>query len=118
MITVLSVLLVWLIATTAFVIVDMIVAHKTFFHFISFVYAVPVSCLVQLCLRSAWRDFRNNRWLITGMMWGVLVAGYLTVLLGCDYNLWKVFLLGIPGQAAILLWFRMFRKPVTEVKNG
>ena len=107
--------LVWFVAALIFVVLSSLdIEHS----WLAFFYAVPVSCLVQLCLHSAWRDFRNNRWLITGMMWGVLVAGYLTVLLGCDYNLWKVFLLGIPGQAAILLWFRMFRKPVTEVKNG
>jgi len=34
-----------------------------------------------------------------------------------DLNIWKLYLLGIPGQLAILLWFRMFRKP-KENKNG
>ena len=30
---------------------------------------------------------------------------------------WKMFLLGIPGQIAILLWFRLFRTPKEET-NG
>ena len=31
----------------------------------------------------------------------------------------KIYLLGIPGQAAILLWFRMFRTvPDKEKENG
>jgi hypothetical protein len=34
-------------------------------------------------------------------------------------NVWRIFLLGIPGQLAIFLWFRMFRPiPGKEVKNG
>ena len=108
--------LVWFVAALCFVVISSLdIEHS----WLAFVYAIPVSCLVQLCLRSAWHDFRNNRWLISGMMWGFLLGGYLTVLLGCNYNLWKVFMLGVPGQIAILLWFRMFRKGVvTETENG
>jgi hypothetical protein len=29
-----------------------------------------------------------------------------------------MFLLGIPGQAAVLLWFRLFRKPKKEETHG
>jgi len=34
-------------------------------------------------------------------------------------NVWRMLLLGIPGQIAVLLWFRMFRghAPVEE-NNG
>ena len=39
-------------------------------------------------------------------MWGISLAFF-------QYNFWKVYLLGIPGQIAIFLWFRMFR-PVKE----
>ena len=103
--------LVWFVAALAFVVLSTLdVDHS----WLAFVYALPINCIVLLCLRSAWRDFRSNRWLISGIMWGFLVAIYLTVLICCGYNFWKGFLLGIPGQAAILLWFRMFRKPAAE----
>jgi hypothetical protein len=36
------------------------------------------------------------------------------MLIFTGYNIWKLFLLGILGQAAICLWFRMFRDPKEE----
>jgi len=81
---------------------------------IAFVYAVPVVCLVLLVLRSAWRDFRSNKWLISGLMWGFLTSLYLSLLLFLDRSVWTVFLLGVPGQIAIFLWFRMLHK----IKTG
>ena len=35
------------------------------------------------------------------------------LLVAFRYNFWKLYLLGIPGQIAIFLWFRLFR-PVKE----
>jgi hypothetical protein len=31
---------------------------------------------------------------------------------------WRIFLLGIPGQIAILLWFRLFRPVKKEEQDG
>ena len=107
--------LVWFVALFIFVVCSSLNVPKTW---LSFFYAVPVDCIVLLVLRSAWRDFRSNRWLITGIMWGFLVSFYVTALFLGHVNLWKIFLLGIPGQIAIFLWFRMFRKPVVEEHNG
>ena len=72
-----------------------------------------------LSLRSAWRDFRSNRTLISVIMWGSLLSSYMFLLVLLHENVWRIFLLGIPGQAAIWLWFRMFRTlRTTEVKDG
>ncbi|MBQ7857496.1 MAG: helix-turn-helix transcriptional regulator [Oscillospiraceae bacterium] len=101
-ITVLSVLLVWFIATTAFVIVDMIVAHKTFFHFISFVYAVPVSMIVWLVFNAMWFSGRKNYPIISLLMWSLLLSVTLT-LYACGIFAWQLMLLGIPGQIIILM---------------
>ena len=38
----------------------------------------------------------------------------MTLYVFLEWNIWKIFLLGIPGQIAILLWFRLFRSPKTE----
>lgn len=107
--------LVWFVALFVFVVCSSLDIPKTW---LSFFYAVPVDCIVLLVLRSAWRDFRSNRLLISGIMWGFLVSFYVTVLVLAQVNLWKIFLLGIPGQIAIFLWFRMFRKPASEENNG
>ena len=50
--------------------------------------------------------------LISGIMWGGLLSIYVTAAFW-NFYLWKIFLLGILGQIAIFLWFRMFR-PVKE----
>ena len=34
------------------------------------------------------------------------------------WNIWKMFLLAIPGQIAIILWFRLYRKGAKEENDG
>lgn len=102
----LSSILVWFVALLVYVILSSVDVPKSW---IAFFYAIPVDAIVMLSLRSAWRDFRWNRALISMIMWGSLLSIYVTLLVLGHFNVWKLFLLGIPGQAAILLWFRMFR---------
>ena len=110
----LSSLLVWFVALLFFVVVS---SCDLPYSWLAFLYAVPVDAIVMLSLRSAWRDFRWNRALISVIMWGTLIAFYMTLFVPFGLNIWKIFLLGIPGQAAIFLWFRMFRTP-KEDENG
>lgn len=75
---------------------------------LAFIYAIPADAIVMLSLRSAWRDFRWNCGLISTIMWGALISVYLTLNILAGINFWRMFLLGVPGQIAILLWFRLF----------
>ena len=100
----LSSLCVWSVALLLFVIVSSLDIPKSW---MAFVYAFPADCIVRLSLRSAWRDFRRNQWLVTGIMWGVIASLFLTLFVFFDLNIWKLFLLGIPGQLAIFLAFRL-----------
>ena len=102
----LSSILVWFVALLIFVILSTLDIPKSW---LAFFYAVPANAVVLLSLRSAWRDFRWNRALISTIMWGSIASIYATLLFLMNFNAWRIFLLGIPGQAAILLWFRMFR---------
>ena len=102
----LSSLLVWFVALLIYVVLSTLDIPKGW---VSFFFAVPADCIVMLSLRSAWHDFRWNRALISGIMWGTLVCLFSTLLILWNVNIWRIFLLGIPGQAAILLWFRLFR---------
>ena len=113
----LSSLLVWGIALLIYVILSSLGLPNSW---IAFFYAIPINAIVLLSLRSAWRDFRWNRALISVIVWGCLLSIYMTFFLFAQANVWRVFLLGIPGQIAILLWFRMFRGPKkeTEEKDG
>ena len=102
----LSTTLVWFVALLIFVVISSFDLPNSW---ISFFYAIPVTAIVLLSLRSAWHDFRWNRILISVIVWGFLVSIYLTLLVFLHFNMWRMFLLGIPGEIAIFLWFRLFR---------
>lgn len=103
----LSSILVWFVALLAFVLVSSFGIPKSW---LAFLYAIPADAIVMLSLRSAWRDFRWNQLLISVIMWGCILSLYMTLLVLASWNMWKLFLLGIPGQIAIFLWFRLYRK--------
>lgn len=101
----LSSILVWFVALLAYVLFSSLDMENSW---LAFFYAFPVNCIVTLSLRSAWRDFRWNQTLVSGIVWGTLVSIYVTLLVLWSWNIWKLLLLGIPGQLAIFFWFRLF----------
>ncbi len=113
----LSSILVWFVALFAYVLLSCFAVTEPW-SWIFFIYAIPANAIVLLSLRSAWRDFRWNRILISIIVWGSILSVYVSLLVFMNWNIWRLFLLGIPGQVAVLLWFRMFRKPRKEETNG
>ena len=111
----LSSTLVWFVALLAFVILSSFDSLERYSCLLFFV-AIPANAIVLLSLRSAWHDFRWNKVLISLIVWGSLLSIYMVGLTVYHYNFWKLFLLGIPGQLAIFLWFRLFR-PTKTVKK-
>lgn len=111
----LSSVLVWFVALLSFVVVSSLDIPKSW---MAFIYAIPVDAIVLLSLRSAWQDFRWNQGLISAIMWGGILSLYLSLLVFAGLNIWRLFLLGVPGQLAVLLWFRLYRKNPKEDKNG
>ena len=109
----LSSTLVWFIALLVFVVIS---SFDLPYSWIAFFFAVPVNAIVLLSLRSAWHDFRWNRTLISIIMWGFLSSIQVSLLVFLRFNMWKLYLLGIPGEFAIILWFRLFR-PIKEVEE-
>lgn len=107
----LSSILVWFVALLLYVLLSSFEIGEKW-NWVFFFYAIPANCIVLLSLRSAWHDFRWNKMLISGIVWGSLLSIYITATFW-NFNLWRIFLLGILGQVAIFLWFRMFR-PVKE----
>ena len=103
-------ILVWFVALLIFVVLTSLDIP---YGWLAFLFAIPSDAIVMLSLRSAWHDFRWNRALISIIMWGWLLFLFATLwVLFQPY--WLMFLLGIPGQAAILLWFKLFRTPKEE----
>ena len=76
----LSSTLVWFVALFAFVVLssfDFLEKYSCLLFF----FAVPANAIVLLSLRSAWRDFRWNKALISIIVWGFIVAIHATLLI-------------------------------------
>lgn len=99
-ITAMSSMLVWLIATFVFVNIDLVSEHFHR-HWLIFIYAVPATAIVLLVFNSIWGRRKLNFLIISIEVWSLLVAIYLTAL---PYNLWLIFFIGIPAQIIICLW--------------
>lgn len=110
----LSSILVWVVALFLYMVLDAFGIRNLW---LLFVLAVPANAIVLLSLRSAWKLYGWNRILISIIMWGFLLVIYLLLLVVGKVNVWKILPMGLLGQAAISLWFRMFR-PVKEDTNG
>lgn len=110
----LSSLLVWFVALLIYVVLATLdVPHA----WVGFLYALPINCVVLISLRSAWHDYRANILLISILSWGCLLSIHGSILVFTKVNAWMIYLLGIPGQIAILLWSKLFRK-AGEKNNG
>ncbi len=110
----LSSLLVWVVALFLHMLLDAFGVEHLWMLYVT---AIPANAIVLLSLRSAWKLYGWNRFLISVILWGSLVTLYLILRLAFGVNAWRILLMGLLGQAAILLWFKMFR-PMEENDNG
>lgn len=101
-ITWLGVLLVWMVATIAFVTLQLIFPAEMN-AWLTFVWAVPVSAVVWLIMNSVWFNRRRNYFIVSVLMWTLLAAAHITLLV-VGVNVWLIYLLGIPAQIIIFLW--------------
>ncbi len=102
-ITGLSILLVWLISTTVYVILEMVPKFTSHLHSLSFLYAIPATMVVWLIFNSLWFIKRINYVIISLIMWTSLASIYISFL--CfGFNFLILFALGVPGQVIIFLW--------------
>ena len=105
LVTIMSVLLVWLLATLIFLVIHLIAGPHAA-NALVFVYAVPLSLIVWLIFNSIWFKPRLNYLIISLLVWSLLVTLQLTIL-PFGYNVWPIYLLGIPGQIIIFIWSRL-----------
>jgi transcriptional regulator with XRE-family HTH domain len=103
-ITLLSILAVWLVALILFVAFD-IFAHMSVW--MCFAWAVPVSTIVGIVFDCIWNNCKILFWLLTLLVWGILVCLAVQFI---TFNIWKILLIGIPLQIAIIIWSRMVKK--------
>ena len=101
-ITLLSTMLVFLIATIVFVVLGILSIN--FPIWMAYVYALPVACIVLIVFNAIWGTRTLNYVFISMLLWSLLLAIYLTFM---NQKSWLIFLIGIPGQVIILLWTRL-----------
>lgn len=100
--------LAWLIATIGFV-YGQIIFNK--FYWTLFVWAVPASCLILLAFNKTWGTKLFKFIILSVFIWTLLASFYLQLL---SYNLWLIFLLGVPVQVGLASW--AFIKPPKNKK--
>lgn len=103
-ITNLAVVTVWFVALLLFVLFD-IISHTS--QWMVFAWAVPASFTVALIFDCIWHKRKGMFWLISLLVWSVLLCFTLQFL---TFNIWKILLVGIPVQIAIFICSRMVKK--------
>ena len=105
LVTVMSVVLVWLVAALVFMVIHLITGGNVT-NVLVFVYAVPASLIVWLVFNSIWFRPRLNYLIISLLVWSLLATLQLTIL-PFGYNVWPIYLLGIPAEVIIIIWSRL-----------
>jgi len=72
-----------------------------------FAYTLPISLVVMIVLTAVWGKKKNNAYYISFLIWSIIGAIYMTFL---KYNLWFLFVIGLPAQVLVLLSFRIRKK--------
>lgn len=110
-ITLLFVSLVWFIATVVFAYGE-IIFNKNMWTL--FIWAVPASFLIMIPFNEVWGTTLYKCLLTSAFLWTTLVSIYLQFL---KYNLWLIFIVGIPAQLGIIVWIFMKRNKIKTLKK-
>lgn len=108
---------VWLVATIIYVYAKLLFDKSLW---MSFVWAVPVTCVIGIIFNSLWGRQRNVFILVSLLIWTLLASLYLQIL---SYNTWIIFFVGIPLQLAVILWSTLYvskkrtRREKNEIKS-
>ena len=108
LIMLLSIGLVWLVATIAFVATWFF--NPQGYGWLAFIYAIPVTAILMIVYSGIWKYRFLNFFSVSGLVWSVLTSLFLTFkalysVWGWDSSLlWGIFLLGIPLQVLEVLW--------------
>ncbi|MBQ6922769.1 MAG: helix-turn-helix transcriptional regulator [Clostridia bacterium] len=102
-----STAIVWLVAVLSYFFIHIISPSVTY-PWLSFIYGVPVNCIVLLVFTSVWGKSLGNLIIISALIWSILTCVYVTLLLTLPVPpaaLWEIFLIGAPAEGVTLFWF-------------
>ena len=104
-------ILVWIVVLAFYVLLD---SFELPYLWMLVLVGILAHAITLLSLRSAWRMFDWNPGLISTIMWGSLLFVNALIYVSSGVNAWRIFLLGALGQVAIILWFKLLKKPKEE----
>lgn len=104
----LAVSIIWFVVTIIFVYVKILTGYSIW---TLFVWAVPFSAILSLIFNAIWGTRKAKFILLSVFLWTLLIALYLQTIV---YNIWPIFILGVPSQITIVLWSRL--KPKNKKK--
>lgn len=107
-ITLLGITFIWIVATVIFIYHNLYLNSN---YWIIFVWAVPVSFLVAIVANAVWGKRKYGIILVSLFIWTFFASIYIHLL---EYNLWMIFLLGVPLQISIILWSGLKRNKVKK----
>ena len=106
-ITHLAVLTVWFVALLLFVIFDLTEIVGGMGKWMLFAWAVPASFVLSIVFDCIWHKRKGLFLLVSLLVWSILLCFALQFF---TINIWKIFLVGIPIQIAIIICSRMVKK--------
>ena len=102
-ITLLSVLAVWLTSTVLYIAFDIALKKGVW---MVFCWSIPISLIVAIVFDVVWHKSRFLFLLISSLVWSILLCFCLQFF---SYNIWIILAAGIPLQIAVLLWRKLVK---------
>ena len=97
-ISLLSISVVWILATAIYVYSNTIFNLNVW---TVFIWAFPVSFVLAIIFNAIWGKRKYIFWILSGFLWTLATAVFLQFL---EYHLWLIFILAVPFQITIILW--------------
>lgn len=101
LIALLSVLLVWIVATAVYVVLCWCNLPADLAGY-SFIFALPISFIVLIVFDSVWGKLWVNMLFVSGLLWTVALCVYMVMTLSSK---WLCFIVPIPLQIAVFVWY-------------
>lgn len=79
------------------------------------IYSLPVTFVVQIVLACVWNKGKGTFVFTSLLMWSILATIYAALF---KYNLWLIFVIGIPAQVIVFLCYRITIKITFTKKNS
>lgn len=106
-----SVGLVWLVAMCGYSFLEIIIPSlkKTW---LCFIYALPITFILITVFSAVWHKPLLNKIAISALVWTTITAIHVSIAAlvpSTVDNLWKLYLIGIPLQGLVILWYFLAR---------